>query len=127
MGIPTSSNDHVKKHQQNSCFEIGTAYANFYFVARNNIGSRRQQRPEKVACKNSQPLRVQNYRSRLGHRSDNPSLGCPPDIILMDVYSPEMTGDEISARLKANPATRDIPVVFTTGLLVEVLKDRAPV
>jgi CheY-like chemotaxis protein len=49
-----------------------------------------------------------------------------PDIILMDVYLPEMTGDEITARLKANPATRDIPVVFTTAFLVQVLKNRAP-
>jgi CheY-like chemotaxis protein len=49
-----------------------------------------------------------------------------PDIILMDVYLPGMTGDEITARLKANPATRDIPVVFTTAFLVQVLKNRAP-
>lgn len=49
-----------------------------------------------------------------------------PDIVLMDVYLPEMTGDEVIARLKANPATRGIPVVFTTAFLVQVLKNRAP-
>jgi CheY-like chemotaxis protein len=49
-----------------------------------------------------------------------------PDIILMDIYLPEMTGDEITARLKANPATRDIPVIITTAFLLQVLKNRAP-
>jgi two-component system cell cycle response regulator DivK len=49
-----------------------------------------------------------------------------PDIILMDINLPEMTGDEITARLKTNPATRGIPVVFTTAFLVEILKNRAP-
>jgi CheY-like chemotaxis protein len=29
-----------------------------------------------------------------------------PDLILMDICLPEMIGDEITARLKANPATR---------------------
>jgi CheY-like chemotaxis protein len=52
--------------------------------------------------------------------------GAHPDIILLDVYLPEMTGDEIIARLKANPATRGIPVIFTTAFLVQVLKNRAP-
>jgi CheY-like chemotaxis protein len=30
-----------------------------------------------------------------------------PDLILMDIYLPEMTGEEITGRLKANPVTRD--------------------
>ncbi|HXV82733.1 MAG TPA: response regulator [Candidatus Binatia bacterium] len=42
-----------------------------------------------------------------------------PDIILMDVYLPEMTGDEITARLKANPATRHIPVIITGAFPVQ--------
>ena len=29
-----------------------------------------------------------------------------PDLILMDICLPDMTGDEITARLKSNPATR---------------------
>lgn len=39
-----------------------------------------------------------------------------PDLILMDICLPEMTGDEITSRLKANPATRDIPVIIITAL-----------
>lgn len=38
-----------------------------------------------------------------------------PDLIMMDVRLPEMNGDEVTARLKANTATRNIPVVINTG------------
>jgi CheY-like chemotaxis protein len=48
-----------------------------------------------------------------------------PDLILMDIYLPDITGDEITARLKANPATRDIPVIITTALLERTAKNRA--
>jgi CheY-like chemotaxis protein len=61
-----------------------------------------------------------------GTEAINQASVAHPDIILMDIYLPETTGDKITARLKANPATRDIPVVFATAFLVEVLKDRAP-
>ena len=48
-----------------------------------------------------------------------------PDLILMDIYLPEMTGDEITARLKANPATRDIPVIITTAFQERDVTNRA--
>ena len=38
-----------------------------------------------------------------------------PDLILMDVNMPELDGFATTRRLKADPATRDIPVVFVTG------------
>ncbi len=37
------------------------------------------------------------------------------DIILLDIMMPEMDGFEVCRRLKENPATRDIPVIFLTA------------
>ncbi len=39
----------------------------------------------------------------------------PPDIILLDIIMPEMDGLEICRRLKDNPETADIPIIFITA------------
>ncbi|MFG6417180.1 HD-GYP domain-containing protein [Roseateles sp. DC23W] len=40
----------------------------------------------------------------------------PPDLIVLDVMMPELDGYEVCRRLKANPATRRVPVIFLTAL-----------
>lgn len=47
-----------------------------------------------------------------------------PDAILLDWMMPEMDGFETCARLKANPETKDIPVVFVTAKAQESEIDR---
>lgn len=39
-----------------------------------------------------------------------------PDLILLDICLPEISGDEVTAQLKADPSTRDIPIIIVTAL-----------
>lgn len=39
-----------------------------------------------------------------------------PDIILLDVMMPRMSGFQACVKIKANPQTRDIPVIMVTAL-----------
>src|SRR5689334_19278692 len=42
-----------------------------------------------------------------------------PDLILMDVMMPGLNGDEAMRMMKNQPALKNIPVIFLTGLLSE--------
>ena len=40
----------------------------------------------------------------------------PPDLVLLDVMMPRMSGFEVCQKLKSNPDTRDIVVIMVTAL-----------
>ena len=59
------------------------------------------------------------YRVKLanaGARALEIALREPPDLVLLDVMMPEMDGFEVCRRLKADPRTRDVPVIFVTAM-----------
>ncbi len=39
-----------------------------------------------------------------------------PDIILLDIMMPQMSGYQVCEKLKKNPDTRDIPIIMVTAL-----------
>jgi two-component system sensor histidine kinase/response regulator len=39
-----------------------------------------------------------------------------PDIILLDIRMPDINGYEVCTRLKANPATKDVPIIFISSI-----------
>jgi putative two-component system response regulator len=43
----------------------------------------------------------------------------PPDLILLDIIMPGLTGYDVCKQLKSTPATRDIPIIFLTALTEE--------
>jgi len=40
----------------------------------------------------------------------------PPDIILLDIMMPRMSGFQVCEKLKKDPATHDIPIIMVTAL-----------
>lgn len=49
------------------------------------------------------------------------ALKLQPDAILLDYSMPEMDGPDTCVKLKANPKTRDIPVIMVTA--IDTVKD----
>jgi putative two-component system response regulator len=57
----------------------------------------------KIAVNGERALKIANGESK-------------PDLILLDIMMPGMSGYEVCKALKANPDTRDIPVIFVTAM-----------
>ena len=55
--------------------------------------------------------------ARSGAEALRAVLGAPrPDLVLLDVMMPVMDGYAVLARLREDPATRDLPVIFVTAM-----------
>lgn len=50
-----------------------------------------------------------------GKEALSQAVNARPDLILLDVMMPEMNGFEVAERLKADPETQHIPIIFLTG------------
>ena len=65
-------------------------------------------------------LLCERYKVRAansGHRALELAAQQPlPDLVLLDVMMPGMSGYEVLEQLRADPRTRDIPVIFTTAM-----------
>jgi CheY-like chemotaxis protein len=67
-------------------------------------------------------LRVFKFEGIEAELAENGKVGLDklrdfhPDIILADVMMPVMNGEEMLVQLKADPATKDIPVIMLTNL-----------
>jgi putative two-component system response regulator len=63
-------------------------------------------------------LLAHRYKVRVapsGARALQIARSTPPDMILLDVVMPDPDGHEVCRQLKADAATRDIPVIFLTS------------
>jgi PleD family two-component response regulator len=57
-----------------------------------------------------------NVRKALSGRTALKAISAlPPDLLLLDVNMPEITGYEVCQALKENPNTREIPVIFLSA------------
>ncbi len=75
-----------------------------------------------------QMLSEQGHRVRIfpkGAMALKSALTDPPDLILLDINMPEMSGYEVCQRLKARAETRDLPVIFISALTDTVDKVKA--
>lgn len=64
-------------------------------------------------------LREQGYKVRPvpdGKLALQAARSVPPDLILLDILMPGMSGYEVCEKLKADPALKDIPVLFISAL-----------
>ncbi|MFP4396047.1 MAG: response regulator [Anaerolineales bacterium] len=67
----------------------------------------------------TQMLSRHDYKTRVatnGERALDSVQANPPDLMMLDVMMPGLNGFEVCERLKADPQTRDIPVIFISAL-----------
>lgn len=64
-------------------------------------------------------LKAEGYEVRSaisGELALRAAISNPPELVLLDIRMPEMDGYEVCRRLKAQPETRDVPVIFVSAV-----------
>jgi DNA-binding response OmpR family regulator len=81
---------------------------------------------EQIAAMLSDLLEDEGYRVRTGVNGTalTAALADPPALVLLDVMMPGLDGIEFCRRLKANPETANVPVVFITAAPTDLLAAR---
>lgn len=72
-------------------------------------------------------LKAEGYTVRSainGELALRSAFASPPELVLLDVNMPNMDGFEVCRQLRANPATREVPVIFVSALSETVEKVR---
>ncbi|WP_445372515.1 EAL domain-containing protein [Methylomonas sp. HW2-6] len=67
----------------------------------------------------SELLRAEGYEVRSaidGELALESAFDNPPDLVMLDIMMPGIDGFEVCRRLKAHPATRQVPVIFVSTL-----------
>lgn len=83
-------------------------------------------RPPRLLLVDDQPANIQalhqtfaaDHQVLMATRGEQALALCAdqaPDLVLLDVEMPDLDGYEVCRRLKAHPATQDIPVIFVTA------------
>mgnify|MGYP006289855785 CR=1 FL=1 len=83
-----------------------------------------------IVKKALKPYDCELFEAENGVEGLNLTLNHNPDIIILDVTMPVMTGMEMISKLKSDPATKDIPVLMLTAeagkeIVMEILKKGA--
>ena len=57
--------------------------------------------------------------TRFGEAAIDLAFNEHPDLILLDIKLPDMVGTDVAARLKADPRTREIPIIAVTAYAMQ--------
>jgi CheY-like chemotaxis protein len=74
-------------------------------------------------------LRAEGYDTLVAHDGEDGLVRVrerKPDLILLDIMMPKIGGTEMKAELMNDPALRDIPIIFLTGLRAPHSKKKSP-
>jgi DNA-binding response OmpR family regulator len=72
-------------------------------------------------------FRLEGFTIQTASRGDDAleiALATTPDVVILDMMLPGMTGDEVCRRMRDTPALADVPVVFLTARETDEVRAR---